>query len=431
MSGSTTMRSFLASVESRATKFRALSSNPPILVSGSGSWLTDDTGRRYLDFGCGSAVNNLGHDHPALREAIVQQLGTGLLHAGPHFQTEIHVRYYEKLRSLLPTSLSHFHPATNGTEAIEVALKMAQLHTGGSQFISFRGSYHGRTRGSLAVSAGKAANAALGVTSPAAAFFQYPRCASCTRRKDGSGCCGFAQTELEDVLDEPKNGLGKLAGIIVEPVQGTGGLHVPPVEFLHTLRSLATDLGVPLIFDEVFTNGGRTGRFFAFEHFGVTPDILCMGKMITAGVPGACVAVTAEINDGQAVGSQTSTFQLGPLSAAAGLAGMRILLEEDLLDRAAEIHVRTIRALAPLLSLPTVRDVRGIGAMNGIEIVDAESGRPDTATAKQLRARLLENGLITYECGSHNHVIGLLPPLVITEEELDQGFSIISEALLT
>jgi 4-aminobutyrate aminotransferase-like enzyme len=415
------MREFLGTLGSGATKFRALMPKPPVMVSGKGSWLFDESGGRYLDFGCGSAVNNLGYAHPVLEEAILKQLKTGIVHSGPHFETEAHYHFYSKLKSLVSPRLTHFHPATNGTEAIEIALKLAQIRTGGSTFISFRGSYHGRTRGALAVSGGKAANGALGVLSPGAAFFAYPRCGSCQRRTSDLRCCGFPETDIREALQDSKNGLGRLAGIIVEPIQGTGGFHVPPASFLSTLRQLADELNIPLIFDEIFTNFGRTGRIFAHDHFGVYPDLLCMGKMVTGGLPGACVAMTSEINDAQPPGSQTSTFQLSPLGAAVGHAGMCFTVDEGLPQRANQIHEQTMQELSVLRELDSVADVRGIGAMNGIEIVKGLNGGPDTAGAKKIRTELLKNGLITYECGYQNHVVGLLPPLIISDDELHEG----------
>lgn len=418
------------SVTSRATKYHSVLDRPPLLASGSGAILTDTKGRDYIDFGAGSAVMNCGYGLPEISAAVQKQIATGVTHAGPHFLTEIQLQLADRVLGLMPSNLVRLHPATNGTEAIEIALKMARLMTGGDTFVAFRGSYHGRTHGALAVSGGKAANARLGSFSPQAAMFPFPDCRRC-RFGGPDECCGRIEDDIVDALHDRKNGLGPLAGIIVEPIQGTGGILVPPMSFLKTLRRLADEFSVPLIYDEVFTCFGRTGKLFAMDHTGIVPDMLVLAKNLGGSFPIGAVAMTAAVDAAQDPGSQSSTFQLSPVGAAAGLAAMNYILEKDLPNRACEIHERFMHHFRAVAEIPGVSDNRGIGAMHGIELSDPATGAPNAKRAKDVRAQLLQRGVISYECGRDNNVVGLLPPLVISNEQIDEGVKTVMEVLST
>lgn len=410
--------------ESYATKYFSLSDKPPVLAYGKGARLFDVDGESYIDFGSGSSVMHFGYGNKEVADAIIEQVRTGITHAGPHFHMEKQADLYERLLRLLPPDLNRVHPATNGTEAVETALKFAQHATGKKTFVAFRAGYHGRTLGSLAVSGGKGPNDALAPFLPQCVFLPYPGCDTCpygTR----SACCCRCEDELVDSLYAPKSGAGGLAGIIVEPIQGTGGIRIPPQSFLQKLRTVATDLEVPLIFDEIFTNFGRSGKMFAFEHFDVTPDILVLAKPIGGGLPGGCVVANEGIMGKQKPGSQTSTFQMCPLSAAAGNAALKYISEQDLPGRAQNIDKILKDRYRDLQSPPAVTDVRGIGGMHGIEISDPTTGTPDPKRCKAMRQEILEKGVITYECGTHNHVIGLLPPLVIEKTDIQKAIDII------
>lgn len=392
---------------SSATKTYAVTDNPPTFVSAHGAWLTDAEGKRYLDFACGSGSTNLGHNHPAIMAAVNAQLASGITHVGPHFHAGVQTRLYKLLRSVLPSGLHRFHPATNGTEAVEAALKAAMHHTGNGAFLAFEGSYHGRTLGALAVSAAKGQNEALGSLTPETVFLPYG--------------CGIE--ELEQAIGNSP----PLAGIIVEPVQATNGMVIPPSGFLKTLAGLAASRQIPLIFDEVFTGFGRTGRLFAFEHDGVTPDLLVLAKAFGGGFPGGLVAGREDIMTSWKPGTQSSTFQLHPVTAVAAMASLEGVLGDDVLTNVEQIEQWMRQSGADLSDDPSVACFRGLGAMFGVEIVDRD-GKPDQVRTKAIRATALKAGLITWECGSHGHVIGLVPPLNAGKEEIAEGFKILHRA---
>ncbi len=398
------MPSFL----SRATKTYAVSSTPPVFAGAEGSWLFDIQGKRYLDFACGSGTTNLGHQHPAIMDAIESQMNTGLTHLGPHFLSAEQVRLYGRLRQVLPIGLARFHPATNGTEATETAIKAAMHFTGHKRFLAFEGGYHGRTLGALAVSENKGPNRTLGRLAPNAAFAPY----------------GCDETELVQALD----GAVPLAGIIVEPIQATGGMILPPSGWMKSLAQHASAREIPLIVDEVFTGMGRTGQQFAFMGEDFVPDLLILGKAFAGGFPAGLVAGREDILSAWLPGTQSSTFQLHPVSAAAALASVEFMLRHDVSAKARQIGTWLSASAALLGNLPFVSTVRGRGAMFGVEIVD-ETGRPDHARATAIRAAALAHGLITWECGTQGHVIGIVPPLTIAERELLHGIELLREAI--
>lgn len=414
--------------QSTATKTFAVTDSPPVFVSGAGALLLDEGGRRYIDMASGSSSAALGYGHPAIAEAVKRQLDTGILHIGPHFHAPIQAELYEALLALAPPHLARVHPATNGTEAVEVALKAAQTATGARTFVSFQGAYHGRTAGALAVSTTAATRAALAPLLPAAQFFPYPCCSRCSARP-AEGCCGFAERALAEAADNPASGLPPLAGVIVEAVQGTGGVIVPPPSFLQAVQRFARAKRVPLIVDEIFTGLGRTGAWFAFARAGIEPDLVVLAKSAGGGLPLGAVLGREELLGRWSPGMQSSTFQAHPLAAAAAVAGIRALREQRLVERAIEIEAWFRAAYTRLSACKLVGDCRGIGALHGIEIVDPSSSKPDRDRCSAVRKSCLENGLITYECGWHGNVIGLLPPLVIAQAEVSEGLAILQAAL--
>jgi 4-aminobutyrate aminotransferase-like enzyme/maleate cis-trans isomerase len=393
---------------SSGTKAMSVTSDPPILAWGQGSRLYDTTGRGYLDFACGSGTSVLGHAHPALLLALADQAATGVLHLGPHFHAPVQIALMERLADVLPAALSVFHPATNGTEATEVALKAAIHATGRQRFVGFQGSYHGRTLGALSVSAAKGRNAGLAGPPQTTHHLPWPE----------SDADLAALAPLLECALAP----GDVAAIIVEPMQATAGMRVPPAGLLPLLRQVADRHGVVLILDEVFTGYGKTGRLFAFEATGIFPDLLILAKAAGGGLPGAMVVGTAGLLQNWTAGMQSSTFQMHPLAAAASLATLATLIDEDLPARAFGIEASLRAALAPLGLL------EGTGAMLGLPILDA-NGTPDQPRTKAIRARALAEGLITWECGTDGHVIGLVPPLTVTESEITEAADILTEAV--
>ena len=393
---------------SSGTKAMSVMSDPPIFAWGQGARLHDTKGRSYLDFACGSGTSVLGHAHPAVLRALADQAATGVLHLGPHFHAPVQIALMERLAEVLPPTLSVFHPATNGTEATEVALKAAIHATGRQRFVGFEGSYHGRTLGALSVSAAKGRNAGLAGPPQATHHLPWP---------DRDADLVALAPVLEAALAP-----GDVAAIIVEPMQATAGMRVPPAGFLSLLRQTADRHGVLLILDEVFTGYGKTGHLFAFEATGIVPDLLILAKAAGGGLPGAMVVGTAAVLQSWPAGMQSSTFQMHPLAAAASLATLNTLIDEDLPARAAGIDASLRAALALLGNL------QGTGAMLGLPILDAD-GAADQPRTKAIRARALAMGLITWECGTEGHVIGLVPPLTVTEAEIAEAAEILIAAV--
>jgi 4-aminobutyrate aminotransferase-like enzyme len=406
-------------LESTGTKTFSLSEDPPIFVKGLGSTLTDSDGKNYIDMAGGSAVSILGHGHKNLTAALQKQLDTGISHLGPHFHTKSHIEIFKKLRGLLPKSFTHFHPATNGTEAIEVALKAAMYKTNCSQFLAFWGSYHGRTSGSLAVSSLKGGNnAKYGPYMPITQFLPYA-----IKVSDIEPFLEIARTTIKNNW----TGSGPYAGIIMEPIQGSGGVRIPQKKFIKGIAKLAKETGIPLIFDEVFTGFGRTGNMFAHHYFEVEPDILVLSKAIGGGFPTGMVAAKNNFLNKWSSGTQSSTFQMHPFAAASGNALIEIIMKENLISRAKKIGNIFKKKEKEIKKLPFVKDFRGMGAMQGIEI--QKNNKPDKKLTKKIRLEALKKGLITYECGINGNVIGLMPPLVITDNELNKGIEIIINSI--
>lgn len=409
---------FFARIGSSATKTFALADDPPVFVRGRGARLFDAAGRGWTDLAAGSSTNLLGYGHPAITAAIGAQAAAGLVHVGPHFHAAPQQAFIERVLSLAPPHLTRAHPATNGTEATEVALKAAMHATGGQRFAAFEGGYHGRSLGALHVSSTPGTRALMAPLLPPATFLPYPSAEA------GDAACDAAIAALDTLADGPR-----LAGIIIEAVQGTGGAVVPPARFLVAVAAAARRLGVPLILDEVFTAFGRTGAWFAFAQAGVEPDLVILAKGLGGGVPCGLLLGRDSLLGGWQAGLQSSTFQLSPLAAAAGLAALDALAAEGLLDRATQIGAWTRGALPLLARAPSFGGLSGLGALHAVAVQDPATGAPDAGRARMVRAQALRQGVITYECGRAGHAIGILPPLVIGRAELEAALDVIATAL--
>ena len=418
MTGSRFDHDVFRRAESAATKTFNLSAEPPVFVSGAGVRLSASDGRPYLDFASGSGTSNLGHGHPAVLAAVRAQLESGITHIGPHFHTAAQARFFEALLGVLPEGLTHLQPATNGTEASEAALKACMHYSGARTFLSFTGGYHGRTLGALAVSHARGANAGLGPFAPAVEFVPYP----------GPRAGPDAASAAVRAIARRPGDAPPLAGVIVEPVQATAGVHMPLPGALEAIASAARERGVPLIADEIFTGFGRTGHLFACGISGLAPDLLLMGKSMGGGFPGAMVAGREEIMSAWPQGAQSSTFQLHPVSAAAGRAALRCLVDRDLCARARRIEGWIESHRASMCASSLARELRGTGAMFGLEVCPV--GRVQSSeVARRVRRAALDRGLLTWECGIDAEVIGLMPPLVATRQDVAEACDTLRFAL--
>lgn len=383
----------------------------------------DVEGREYIDFAGGIAVLNTGHLHPKVVAAVQAQLGK-LSHTC--FQVlayEPYVELCEKIAARVPGDFAKKTLlVTSGSEAVENAVKIARAATGRAGVIAFTSAYHGRTMMTLALTGKKVPYAAGMGLMPGGVFrAQYP-CALHGVSVDD------AMASIERIFKndaEPRD----IAAIVIEPVQGEGGFHVAPKEFMQRLRALCDQHGILLIADEVQTGAGRTGSFFAMEQLGVVADLTTFAKSIAGGFPLAGVCGKAEIMDVIAPGGLGGTYAGSPIACAAALAVLDVFDEEDLLARSrtlGEVMTASLRQLQD--RYPVIAEVRGLGAMVAMEL--CEGGDPHTPAAEltgRIVARAREKGLILLSCGSYGNVIRILVPLTVPDEQLQQGLKILAE----
>lgn len=389
------------------------------------SVVCDVEGKRYIDFAGGIAVLNVGHRHPKVLEAVRRQLDQFTHTAFQVMPYESYVELAERLNALAPVEgAAKTIFFTTGGEATENAVKIARAVTQRSGVIAFSGAFHGRTLLSLAMT-GKVApyKKGLGPFPPDVYHLPYP-----------SETTGVSLDETLRALQflfsstiEPS----RVAAIIVEPIQGEGGFHVPDPQLFAAIEAIRRDHGVLLIADEVQTGFGRTGKLFAMEHSRVRPDLITIAKSLAGGFPLSGVIGRKDVMDAIEPGGLGGTYGGSPIAVAAALAVLDVISEEGLLERANSIGARIGKAVAEFSTrndLATISGLRGLGAMIAFDVVDAE-GNPDQPTAKQVCARALEHGLVLLNCGQHGQTIRILVPLTVPDEQLDEGLAILGRAL--
>ena len=401
---------------------------PLVITRGEGVYVETTDGKRYLDFSSGLAVLNIGHRHPRVQAAVLTQLER-FVHTGGVYYNETSVMAAERLLAVTPEGLDMLFFSNSGAEAVEGALKLARFVTGRQGIISFTGAFHGRTLGAVSVTTSNARyRKKYHPLLPSVYQAPYPHCFRC-QFNSGEGecrlsCFAYLEHLLSRVIDPEE-----VAAVIIEPVLGEGGYVPAPKKFLQELRLLCNRHGILLIFDEVQSGMGRTAQWFAANHYGVVPDILVVAKGIASGFPLSAVVAGKSIMERWEPGAHGTTFGGNPVSCAAAIATIDAIEAEHLLE-----HGRTLGAVSiERLRLcarenPVVGDIRGLGLMIGIELVDAQ-GRPNGAACNRVLDYCLERGLILIGCGLERNVIRFLPPLTVTGAELDQGLSILTEAI--
>jgi 4-aminobutyrate aminotransferase len=395
------------------------------IVSAEGCWVTDIEGERYLDFASGIASINAGHNHPALVAAARDQLER-LWHAGGAFRYESLVTAAEKIISVTPPSIEKLFFMNSGAEAVEASLKLARRVTGRQGIMVFRGAFHGRTMGSVTYTTSNA-KYRRGYHPLLPSVFVTPFPHPFRWGMSQAEATEHALMELElklkhEVMPD------ELAAFLVEPVQGEGGYYPAPPAFLQRLRELADLHGILLVLDEVQTGFGRTGTWFASEHYGVEPDVLVMGKAIANGLPLSAVGARARLHDAWPAGSHGTTFGGNPVSCAAAAANVDVLA--GLIPGVAERSGHAFARLGELAERhPTIGEVRGLGLMIGVELVKPESNTPDPEAFPFLARYARDHGLFILDCGPDANVIRFVPPLCVSLEELDTAIEIIDGAL--
>jgi 4-aminobutyrate aminotransferase len=401
---------------------------PIVAEKARGSVIYDLNGDAYLDFGMGIAVNNVGHCHPKV-VAAVQKQAAELIHTSV---VTHHIRYIElakKLSEISPKGLDSVFLANSGAEAIEGALKMARYTTGRPAFIFFRGSFHGRTLMTTAMTTSKLYYRERYEPFPPSLYMApYPYVYRSHFKNDPQACAEDCLKQLDSMLHQlvlPE----QVAAIIIEPILGEGGYVVPPDGFLKKLRKLATDNGIFLIIDEVQSGFGRSGKMFACEYENIEPDIMIMAKGIGGGMPLSAFIARKEITSKWPPGRHGNTFGGNPVSCAAGLASIAVIEEEKLVERAAKVGKYMLNKLKDITSgMKHVGDVRGRGLMIGIELEEGD-GSPSKEIAERVVKKCLEHKLIVLTCGSSGHIIRLMPPLNVTDAEVDSALDILQKSM--
>ena len=404
---------------------------PLVAKRGRGCRVEDADGNEFLDFAAGIAVTSTGHCHPEVVAAIQKQAAELIHISGTDFYNEPLTELAEKLSSVAPMRGPHrIFYGNSGAEAVECAIKLARYHTGRQNIIAFLGAFHGRTMGALSLTASKPQQKRrFGPLMPGVTHVRYPYayrgCTGGPQEEEAFslGCARYIEEKLFKTILPPE----EVAAIVVEPIQGEGGYVVAPDNFLRELRTICDRHGILLVADEVQSGAGRTGKWWAIQHSGVEPDIVCMAKGIASGMPlGVCMS-KAEIMD-WVPGSHASTFGGNPVSLAAALATFDIL-ESAAIDNAAKVGAKILERLHGWKkSHALVGDVRGRGLMIGIELVKNKETR-ETATELRNRVEMVafEKGLVILGCGETS--IRLCPPLVVTEDEATVALDILDEAL--
>jgi len=402
---------------------------PFVMDHGKGTEVWDVDGNRFLDFAAGIAVNSTGHSHPQVVQAIKDQADR-FIHISSDFYHDPWVTLAEKLDEIAPFKEKAACFMTNsGTESVESAIKLARYHTRRSQFVGFLGAFHGRTIGSVTFTASKANYKGRffplmnGVVH---APFPNPYRPLLERRR-GMGYGETVVRYIEEELFQRIMPAEDVAGILIEPIQGEGGYIVPPDDFFPALRKLCDKHGILLIADEVQCGMGRTGKWWAIEHFGVEPDIVLSAKGIASGMPLGAMITRKSVMDWPK-GSHGNTFGGNPISCVAALATIK-LIEEQYLQNTRETGAYAREALQEIAARhPSIGEVRGMGFMLGIEFVkDKETREPDAKLRDAVVDLAFERGLLTLGCGLST--IRIAPPLCTTKAEVDEGLAIFAEAI--
>ncbi|MFI8347620.1 diaminobutyrate--2-oxoglutarate transaminase family protein [Streptomyces sp. NPDC085596] len=422
---------------------------PIVPVRARGLTIEGADGRRYLDCLSGAGALALGHNHPVVLEAIRKVLDSGAPLSVLDLATPVKDAFITELFRTLPAGFADrarvqfCGPA--GTDAVEAALKLVRAATGRTGILAFTGAYHGMTAGALAASGG--------ATDLQVGRLPYPQDYRCPFGVGGPRGAELAARWTESVLDDPKSGVAQPAGMILEPVQGEGGVIPAPDDWLRRMRRLTADRSIPLIADEVQTGVGRTGAFWAVDHSGITPDVMVLSKAIGGSLPLAVVVYREEL-DVWPPGAHAGTFRGNQLAMAAGTATLTHVRENGLAERAATLGARMLDQLRQLQSaFACVGDVRGRGLMIGVELVNpaaAPVGGPvpeargsgadgwDSATAPHpadpelaatVQRECLDRGLIVELGGRHNSVVRLLPPLTISDEQASAVLDRLADAV--
>lgn len=413
---------------------------PIAIQEAKGIFIRDVDGNTYFDCLAGAGTLSLGHNHPVVIAAIKDTLDSGLPLHTLDLTTPVKDQFVEELFAALPPMFAHNARiqfcGPSGADATEAAIKLVKTATGRRSMLSFHGGYHGMTHGALSLTGNLNAKAAVPNLMPDVHFMPYPYDYRCPFGLGGEMGHRASSHYVESVLSDPESGIVHPAGMILEMVQGEGGVIPAPDEWVQEIRRITYERQIPLIVDEIQTGFGRTGKLFAFEHSGIVPDVLLLSKAIGGSLP-LSVIVYHQALDHWSSGAHAGTFRGNQMAMAAGLAALRYTLEHRLMDHAAMMgnrlmsHLRQIQAESRVMG-----DVRGQGLMVGVEIINPDAPanhrgiHPQYSTmAHQIQAECLRRGLILELGGRYGSVVRFLPPLIVTADQVDSICSIFQQAV--
>ena len=402
------------------------------IQSAQGAAVLDVDGNTLLDFAGGIGMQLIGHNQPAVVDAIKKQ-ADDLIHMCSIVSTyEPLVALAELMNSIVPISGPTKTTLSNsGAEAVEAAIKLARAYTGRDSIVVFEGAYHGRTNLTMSMTSKYALfKKTFGPFAPEVYRLPFPNIYRRPAEMSAEGFVEYACQQLDNAMISQVDP-NYIAAIVIEPVQGEGGFIPTPPRFLEHIRKICDQHGIVMIADEIQCGSGRTGKLFACEHYGIEPDLITVGKAMGAGTPIAGVIGKAEIVDGPHPGGLGGTYSGSPLACAAAIESLNMIKDPAFLTRANEVGDR-IRAglLALQAQYPDrIGDVRGLGPMLAMEIVkDASSRVPDMESTGAINAATLNRGLITIRAGLYSNCVRFLPPLNMTDEQIDEGLAILGEA---
>lgn len=397
---------------------------PIVVRSGRGVFVKDADGREFIDCLTGAGALALGHAHPVVNEAIRRALDEGAPLQTLDLATPLKDRFTDELFASLPAVFSSDYKiqfcGPSGSDAVEAALKLVKTATGNRGVLAFHGAYHGMTLGSLSVSSDSGPRQPVGGLSAETHFLPFPLEEGCPFGLGGEAGAVMSARYIESVMADQKGGASSLAAMILEPVQGEGGVNPAPDDWLRDMRALTRRHDIPLIFDEIQTGLGRTGRLFAFERAGVVPDVLVLSKAIGGGLPLSVVVYHRKL-DVWAPGAHAGTFRGNQLAFASGAAAIRFVRDEGLWAHAERQGARLRAALEEAVRQNGVAaTVRGRGLMLGVALKADADARPSASElARRIQRECLNQGLIVELGGRGGSVVRFLPPLIVSESEVD------------
>ncbi len=409
---------------------RVLGRYSPVVVDrGEGIYVWDVEGRRYVDFTSGIAVVNTGHCHPRVVQAIQEQAAK-IIHAQANiFAHEPMMRAAVELTATLPANLNQVFFTNSGAEAVEGALKLAKIATGRPAIIAFRGAFHGRTHAAMTVTSSKVkVRAHYEPLLPSVYHAPFPYVFRSPYKGPAADADLEYFAELERMFDQlvmPDD----VAAILMESVLGEGGYVVPPARWVQNVRRLCDEHGILLIMDEIQSGMGRTGKMWGFEHYGVGPDIMTVAKGIASGMPVSAVVADRAIMDRWAPGSHGGTYGGNAVGTAAAAATLEVMRDERLPENAARMGEILMAGLREIQAEhPVIGDVRGLGLMVATEFV-TDDGAPNPAAAAAVIDRCLADGVLLLTCGTYEQAIRIIPPLVVTEEQIREFLGVYARAV--